>query len=216
MSTLSPAKKIFVLGATGGTGQLIIRHALAKGYDVTAMVRSPEKGAGLTGVKLAIGDARDEAALRQAIKGQDAVVSALGTPPSPFKEVTLLSTATRAVVNAMQAEGVSRLVAITGIGAGGSAGHGGFAFDHLILPLLLRHVYADKNRQEAIIRQSGLDWTLVRPAVLNDKPGKGAPRALEDLWQFHGGTIARGDVAGFILDELESGQWLHRSPLITW
>jgi len=216
MSTLSQAKKILVLGATGGTGQLIIRQALAKGYDVTALVRSPEKGAGLTGVKLAIGDARDEAALRQAIRGQDAVVSALGTPPSPFKEVTLLSTATRAVVNAMQAEGVSRLVAITGIGAGDSAGHGGFAFDHLILPLLLRHVYADKNRQEAIIRQSGLDWTLVRPAVLNDKPGKGAPRALEDLSQFHGGTIARADVAAFIVDELESGKWLKRSPLITW
>ena len=216
MSTLSHAKKILVLGATGGTGQLIIRQALAKGYDVTALVRSPEKGAGLTGVKLAIGDARDEAALRQALKGQDAVVSALGTPPSPFKEVTLLSTATRALVNAMQAEGVSRLVAITGIGAGDSAGHGGFAFDHLILPLLLRHVYADKNRQEAIIRQSGLDWTLVRPAVLNDKPGKGAPRALEDLSQFHGGTIARADVAAFIVDELESGKWLKRSPLITW
>jgi len=216
MSTLSQAKKILVLGATGGTGQLIIRQALAKGYDVTALVRSPEKGAGLTGVKLAIGDARDEAALRQAIRGQDAVVSALGTPPSPFKEVTLLSTATRAVVNAMQAEGVSRLVAITGIGAGDSAGHGGFAFDHLILPLLLRHVYADKNRQEAIIRQSGLDWTLVRPAVLNDKPGKGAPRALEDLSQFHGGTIARADVAAFIVDELESSKWLKRSPLITW
>ncbi|HEY8357898.1 MAG TPA: SDR family oxidoreductase [Ramlibacter sp.] len=216
MSTLSPAKKILVLGATGGTGQIIIRQALAKDYDVTALMRSPEKAAGLTGVKLAIGDARDEAALRQAIKGQDAVVSVLGTPPSPFKEVTLLSTATRALVNAMQAEGVSRLVAITGIGAGDSAGHGGFAFDHLILPLLLRHVYADKNRQEAIIRQSGLDWTLVRPAVLNDKPGKGAPRALEDLSRFHGGTIARADVAGFIVDELESGQWLHRSPLITW
>ena len=216
MSTLSHAKKILVLGATGGTGQRIIRQALAKGYDVTALVRSPEKGAGLTGVKLAIGDARDEAALRQAIRGQDAVVSALGTPPSPFKEVTLLSTATRAVVNAMQAEGVSRLVAITGIGAGDSAGHGGFAFDHLILPLLLRHVYADKNRQEAIIRQSGLDWTLVRPAVLNDKPGKGAPRALEDLSQFHGGTIARADVAAFIVDELESSKWLKRSPLITW
>ena len=216
MSTLSQAKKILVLGATGGTGHLIIRQALAKGYDVTALVRSPEKGAGLTGVKLAIGDARDEAALRQAIRGQDAVVSALGTPPSPFKEVTLLSTATRAVVNAMQAEGVSRLVAITGIGAGDSAGHGGFAFDHLILPLLLRNVYIDRNRQEAAVRNSGLDWTLVRPAVLNDKPGKGAPRALEDLSQFHGGTIARADVAAFIVDELESGKWLKRSPLITW
>ena len=216
MSTLSHAKKILVLGATGGTGQLIIRQALAKGYDVTALVRSPEKGAGLTGVKLAIGDARDETALRQAIRGQDAVVSALGTPPSPFKEVTLLSTATRAVVNAMQAEGVSRLVAITGIGAGDSAGHGGWAFDHLIMPLLLRNVYIDKNRQEAVVRSSGLDWTLVRPSVLNDKSGKGAPRALEDLSQFHGGTIARADVAAFIVDELESSKWLKRSPLITW
>jgi len=56
----------------------------------------------------------------------------------------------------------------------------------------------------------------VRPAVLNDKPGKGAPRALEDLSQFHGGTIARADVAAFIVDELESGKWLKRSPLITW
>lgn len=82
MSTLSPAKKIFVLGATGGTGgtgQLIIRQALAKGYDVTAMVRSPEKGAGLTGVKLAIGDARDEAALRQAMKGQVAAKPVQGS-----------------------------------------------------------------------------------------------------------------------------------------
>lgn len=77
--------------------------------------------------------------------------------------MTLLSTETSALVKAMQAEGVSRLVAITGIGAGDSAGRGGFAFDHLILPLLQRHVYADKNRQEAAIRQSGLDWTLGRP-----------------------------------------------------
>ena len=209
MSTLSHAKKILVLGATGGTGQLIIRQALAKGYDVTALVRSPEKGAGLTGVKLAIGDARDEAALRQAIRGQDAVVSALGTPPSPFKEVTLLSTATRAVVNAMQAEGVSRLVAITGIGAGDSAGHGGFAFDHLILPLLLRNVYIDRNRQEAAVRNSGLDWTLVRPSVLNDKSRKGAPRARRPVaisWRHHCPSGRRRLHSGRI------GEW----PVATW
>ena len=144
------------------------------------------------------------------------MISSLGTPPSPFKEVTLLSTATNALVKAMRGEGVSRLVAITGIGAGDSHGHGGFAFDHLILPLILRNVYADKNRQEAVIRESGLDWTLVRPSVLNDEPAKGAPRALEDLSRFHGGTIARADVARFVVDQLETGTWLHRSPLITW
>ena len=214
--TQKPPTKILVLGASGGTGRLIVNQALAKGYEVTAMVRSAEKGRELAGAKLAIGDARDEAALRQALQGQNAVISALGTPPSPFKEVTLLSTATRALVSAMKAEGVSRLVAITGIGAGDSVGHGGIMFDHLIYPLLLRNVYADKNRQEAIIRESGLNWVLVRPSVLNDKPGRGSPRALEDLSAFHGGTIARDDVAGFVIDQVSTDTWLHRSPLIAW
>lgn len=107
--------------------------------------------------KLVAGDARNAAVLREAVRGQDAVISAFGTSISPFRKVTLLSAATRALVDAMKAEKVSRLVAITGIGAGDSVGHGGFVYDNLILPLLLRNVYADKNRQEAIIRPSGLD-----------------------------------------------------------
>jgi uncharacterized protein YbjT (DUF2867 family) len=208
--------KILVLGATGGTGRLIVSQALARGYDVAALVRSPEKAGGLKGAKLIAGDARDGKALREALKGCDAVVSALGTPASPFREVTLLSTATRALVSAMKAEQVSRLVCITGIGAGDSAGHGGFLFDKLIFPLLLRKVYADKNRQEAVVRDSGLDWVVVRPSVLNDKPGSNTVRALTDLSGFHGGTISRADVASFVLDHVRADAWLHRSPLITW
>ncbi|WP_407157906.1 NAD(P)-dependent oxidoreductase [Bradyrhizobium sp. STM 3557] len=208
--------KILVLGATGGTGRLIVSEALARGYDVTALVRSPEKGSDLKGAKLIVGDARDEQTLREAVKGRDAVVSSLGSSASPFREVTLLSTATRALVSAMKAEQVSRLVCITGIGAGDSAGHGGFVFDKLIFPLLLRNVYADKNRQEAIIGDSGLDWVVVRPSVLNDKPGGHTTRALTDLADFHGGTISRADVARFVLDQVRDNSWLHRSPLITW
>ena len=208
--------KVLVLGATGGTGRLIVRRALTRGYDVTALVRSAEKGSDLTGAKLIVGDARDEKTLRQALKAQDAVISALGTPASPFREVTLLSTSTRALVSAMKAEQVSRLVCITGMGAGDSAGHGGFLFDKLIFPVLLRNVYADKNRQEAIVRASGLDWVLVRPSILNDKPGGGTIRALTDLSDFHGGTIAREDVANFVLDQVSADTWTHRSPLITW
>src|SRR3954464_12523989 len=167
--TSSP--KILVLGATGGTGRLIVSQALARGHQVTALVRSPAKASDLKGARLVVGDVSDEKVVREALKGQDAVVSALGTPASPFREVTLLSTATRALVNAMKAEHVARLVCITGMGAGDSAGHGGFLFDNVIFPLLLKKVYADKNRQEAIVRDSGLDWILVRPSVLNDKPG---------------------------------------------
>ena len=214
-SARSAHSRILVIGATGGTGRLIVSKALARGHEVTAMVRSPDKAGDLTGARLVVGDVREEKALRQALKGQDAVVSALGTPASPFREVTLLSTATRALVEAMKTEHVSRLVSITGLGAGDSAGHGGFLFDKVIFPLLLKKVYADKDRQEAIIRDSGLDWVIVRPSVLNDKPGRGAIRALTDLSGFHGGSIAREDVATFVLDQLHSDTWLHRSPLIT-
>jgi putative NADH-flavin reductase len=208
--------KILVLGATGGTGRLIVNQAVARGYDVTALVRSLEKGEALKGATLIIGDARDEKGLRQALKGRDAVISALGTPASPFREVTLLSTAARALVSAMKSEQVSRLIAITGIGAGDSAGHGGFLFDRVIFPLLLRKVYADKNRQEAIIKSSGLDWVLVRPSILNDKPGRNKIRALTDLSSFHGGAISRSDVASFVLDQVRADTWVHRSPLISW
>jgi uncharacterized protein YbjT (DUF2867 family) len=210
------APKILVLGATGPTGRHIVRQAVNRGYDVTILVRSAGKATDLKGVKLVVGDARDEKALRQAVKGRDAVISALGTPASPFREVTLLSTATRALVNAMQAEQVSRLVAITGIGAGDSAGHGGFLFDRLIFPLLLRNVYADKNRQEAIIKASDLGWIIVRPSILNNKPGGNTIRTLTDLNAFHGGSISRADVAAFVLDQVTTGDWLRKSPLITW
>lgn len=208
--------KLLVLGATGGTGRLIVSQAVARGYDVAVLVRSAEKARNLDGVEVIVGDARDEQVLRQALKGRDAVISALGTSVSPFREVTMLSTATRALIGAMKAEQVSRLVCITGIGAGDSAGHGGFLFDKLIFPLLLSKVYADKNRQEAIIRESGIDWVLVRPSVLNDQPGRGTNRVLTDLSDFRGGTISRTDVAKFVLDQVSEGSWVHRSPLITW
>ena len=206
--------KVLVLGATGGTGRAIVSQALDRGHEVVALVRSLEKTRELKGAKLVVGDARDERALREALKGVDAVVSALGTPASQFREVTLLSESTRALVNAMKAEGVSRLVAITGMGAGDSKGHGGFAFDRLIFPLLLRKVYADKDRQEAMVRNSGLDWALVRPMILNDKPGGAAIRAMTDLSGVHGGTISRQDVARFVLDQVSDDRWLHQAPLI--
>ena len=208
--------KLLILGATGGTGRLIVKEALSRGFEVRAMVRSPQKANGLEGAEIFVGDAREDATLRKALEGRDAVVSALGTPVSPFREVTSLSTATNSLVRAMKALGVLRLVCITGIGAGDSAGHGGFVFDRLILPALLRNVYADKNRQEEVVRRSGLDWVLVRPSVLNDKASRNDCRALTDLSGFNGGTIARADVASFVLDQVNANTWLHQSPLISW
>ncbi|MDF3215984.1 SDR family oxidoreductase [Mesorhizobium sp. M7A.F.Ca.CA.001.09.2.1] len=208
--------KILVLGATGATGRLIVRKALAEGHDVVALVRSKAKAEDLAGAELVEGDARDPAALTRAIAGCDAVVSSLGTAMSPFREVTMLSTATRALVGVMERQNIRRLVCITGLGAGDSRGHGGFFFDRLLLPLMLRKVYEDKDRQEDAIRSSALDWTIVRPMVLNDKPARGRIKAVTDLSGVHGGTIARADVADFVVQQLTTDTWMRRSPLITW
>jgi len=208
--------KILLLGATGGTGREIVREAGAQGHSVVALVRSKAKASDLAGVELVEGDARDAQALARALEGCAGVISSLGTPISPFREVTLLSVATRALVQAMESRNVRRLVCITGLGAGDSRGHGGFFFDRLFLPLLLRKVYDDKDRQEAIVRASNLDWVLVRPVVLTDKPARGAVRAQTDLAGIHGGTVARADVAKFVVRQLTDDTWLRCAPLITW
>ncbi len=208
--------KVLVLGATGGTGREIVREASAKGHAVVALVRSVAKAQALTGAQLVEGDARDEGVLSRALEGCSGVTCALGTGVSPFREVTLFSTATRALVKEMTRQGVRRLVCITGVGAGDSRGHGGFLYDRLVLPLLLRNVYDDKNRQEDIIRASNLDWVLVRPLILVNKPARGTVRAETDLSGINGGTIARADVARFVVEQLTEDRWLRRAPLIRW
>jgi uncharacterized protein YbjT (DUF2867 family) len=206
--------RILLLGATGGTGRFIVREAVAAGHEVVALVRDKARAGDLGGATPVEGDARDGAALTRALAGCDGAISALGTKVSPLKGVTLLSAATAALVEAMAKQGVRRLVCITRLGAGDSRGHGGFVFDRLILPLLLRNVYADKDRQEAIVRRSGLDWTLVRPMVLTDEPATGRVRATVDLAEIHGGTVPRGDVARFVVEELAAGRWTGQAPLI--
>jgi putative NADH-flavin reductase len=207
--------RVLVLGATGPTGRAIVQQLKERGHVPVALVRASARARTVDAIVVQ-GDARDETALDAALTDCDAVISALGTPASPFRKVTLLSTASRALVSSMRRRGVRRLVAITGLGAGDSRGHGGFLFDRLILPVLLRNVYADKDRQESIIAQSGLDWVLVRPVILNDKPRRGNIRVLVDLSGFHGGTISRADVATFVIDQLESDALLGKRPLIAW
>jgi uncharacterized protein YbjT (DUF2867 family) len=102
------------------------------------------------------------------------------------------------------------------MGAGDSRGHGGFLYDRLFLPLLLRSVYKDKDRQEEVIRASSLDWIIVRGTMLTDDVARGSVRAITDLAGFHGGRIARADVARFVVDQLVTNTWLRQTPLISW
>ena len=206
--------KLLVIGATGGTGRQIVREATSKGHSVVALVRSKAKANDLPNAQLVEGDARDQEVLFRTLEGCSGVISSLGTSLSPFKEVTLLSSATRALVLAMDRQKVRRLVCITGMGAGDSAGHGGFVFDKLFFPLLLAKVYQDKDRQEEIIRASNLDWVIVRPGALSNKPAVGKVRALTDLSNIHGGSIPRADVAAFVVQQLTDNTWLRKAPSI--
>ena len=206
--------KVLVLGATGGTGRLIVSDAVAKGHSVVALVRSTA-AADLPGAALIEGDARDESTLARALDGCDAVVSALGTGIG-FRKVSLLTEATRALIPAMTRSGVRRLVCISALGVGDSRGHGGFIFDRLFQPLLLSQAYKDKNRQEAVFRASSLDWVIVRPGMLIDGPARGRVKAVADLAGINGGKIARADVARFVVDQLTTDTWLRQTPVILW
>ena len=207
---------ILVLGGTGGTGREIVRQARAAGHRVTCLVRSAANLPDLHGATTVEGDARDGAALSRTLDGYDAVASALSTSMNTFQRVNVLSDSTRALVAAMAKQQVRRLVCITGVGAGDSRGHGSALYDRLIRPFLLCNVYEDKDRQEQIIRASTLDWVIVRPVILKDTPDRGAYRVLTDYAGFHGGQIARADVADFVVRQLADPTGLRQTPLLSW
>ena len=155
--------KLLILGASGGVGRLAVHAALAAGHAVTAQTRTAARLADLPdGVRLAAADPARPEALRPWLAGQDAVLYALGE--RRLGATTLFSDTTRHLIEGMTQAGVMRLVAITGVGAGETRGHGGWFYDRVIFPLFTARKYADKTRQEALIAASGLDWTILRPA----------------------------------------------------
>ena len=211
--------KILVIGATGPTGQQLVAQATAAGQEVSTLVRGTARARFAPSVKRFVGDVLDPESLRRALRGQEAVVCSLGSAATgPFKSLTLLSEGTRHLLAAMQTQGVPRLVCITGIGAGESRGHGPWWYNWLVQPLVLRGVYQDKTRQEALVRQSGLDWTLVRPVMLTNGVARGAAavRAVTDMGALRAKTIARADVAGWCMHELTEGRYRGQAPVITY
>lgn len=207
--------RLLVIGATRGIGLATVHEARRRGHDVTALVRpGRDLGEPSPEVRLVRGDAIDPEALAAAVAGQEAVVVSLGVPVRA-KGVTLFSTATHHLLAAMKEAGVERLVAVTGIGAGESKGHGGFFYDRFVNPFLLASAYQDKDRQEALIRGSDRQWLIVRPGFLTNGPRSGTYRALTDLSGVKkAGRISRADVATFIVDQLERPTLFGRAPLL--
>ena len=157
--------KLLIIGATGGSGRYLVTQALERGHAVTALVRTPAKmnvnHQRLTVIK---GNVLDLPSVEQAVSGQDAVLCALGHKRW-FYPNRILSQGTENIVNAMKTHGVRRFVCESSLGVGDSFGRLGIYYTLFTIPFILPFYYWDKGRQEAVIRASGLDWTIVRPSA---------------------------------------------------
>lgn len=208
--------KILIVGATRGIGRQVLDQALAAGHAVTALVRDARRlDAQHERLKVVQGDVLDADSVARAMAGQEAVCCSLGVKV-PWFYVTLFSEGTRNLLDAMKKSGAKRLVCVTGIGAGDSRGHGGFLYDRLFYPFMLRAIYADKDRQESLIKASNVDWVIVRPGFLTNGPLTGRYRAVMNLSGVTAGWISRADVAHFILQQLVAPSHLRQAPLLTY
>ncbi|GAB5451072.1 MAG: SDR family oxidoreductase [Halioglobus sp.] len=218
IDTPSRPQHILVIGGTSGIGLQTAELAAQRGHHVTALARRPERMP-LRHPRLQTvgGNILNKENMANAVRDKDAVVIAIGMGPTR-DEVTLFSEGTANVLSAMQDGGVDRLIAITGIGAGDSRGHGGFFYENLLFPLALKTIYTDKDRMETLIQSSterGIVWTIVRPGFLTDEPANHRYRVINDLQDVTAGDITRADVAHFIIAAIESGDYIGVSPLIS-
>lgn len=208
--------KIIVFGSTGGTGQHVVKQALNQGHAVTVLVRNPDKLKHNNKNHHVIeGDVLDMSLVERSIQGQDGVLCNLGSPPAD--QSGLRAKGTENILRAMEKTGVKRFVCQSALGVGDSRTLLPFHYTYLIVPLFLRHVFADHDIQEHLIKESTLDWVIVRPAILTDNGHTGSytydiSAHIKKLSL----KISRADVADFMLKQLTNDSWLHRTPYISY
>ena len=206
--------KLLIFGSTGSIGRHLVEQALAQGHTVTAFTRDPAKlEINHANLRVAQGDVMDFASVERAVQGQDRVLCSIGAG----RKGTIRSEGTRNIVHAMENAGVRRLVCQSTLGVGDSRGNLNSFWKYIMFGFFLRQVYADHVSQENYVKQSHLDWTIVRPAGFTDGDRSGQYR--------HGfpGTdkttklkISRADVADFMLKQLTDDTYLHKTPGLSY
>jgi len=202
--------KVLILGASGKTGRLVVDRALAKGHEVTALVRDAAKFTH-PNVRVLTGDATNREDVQKAVAGQDAVIDTIGGP-TPYKDTALERTAAQNVIDAMQAGNARRLIVISMMGLGDSKDQTPFWYEHILMPTFLRGSTKDKAALEAEVSQSGLDFVITRPPILKDDPPTGSTHVLDSGATGH--KITRADLANFLVDQLESDTYLGRAVTV--
>jgi uncharacterized protein YbjT (DUF2867 family) len=200
---------IIVFGPTGGTGRAVIAKLLGDGHTVTAFARDPSKLSATPGLTIVKGDAMNPADVKRAIPGHDAVVISLGNPQLPIAislgarrttPADICEMGTRNIVAALGPGSPVRVLAVTAYGVGDTREKMSMTFK-ILYQLFLREAMADKERQEAVLKASGLDYVLIQPVGLTDAPASG-----DWVASARGETrkmrMSRKDVAAFMADEI--------------
>jgi putative NADH-flavin reductase len=197
--------RLFILGATGGTGRALVRQARRRGHHVTAFVRSPEKlGPLIEGVAVLRGDPLDVAELRAALPNHDAVLSALGPPGTG--RTTVLREGARSIVAAMHAVGSHRILVVSAAVLFPDTG----LLGAMLRRTVLRNVAEDAAEMERIVMASGLDWTIARPPRLTNGPLTEQYLVSDGQMPRGRRSVSRADVAHFLLDEVEERRHVHQ------
>ena len=198
--------KLTVFGASGGTGTHVVSQALEAGHEVLAVVRDPARLTVPAHPRLEVTAAQvmDPAAIRSAVTGRDAVVSAIGPSRRPEEKKTraapVCTASARSITTAMQAAGSRRLVVVSA--SGPFTDGDGPLLRYVAKPIVrrvLKDAFADFVAMEQVVQASGLDWTIMRPPALTDKPLTGRYRTRDGLNLRGGLTVCRADVAHLAL-----------------
>jgi uncharacterized protein YbjT (DUF2867 family) len=205
--------RVVVFGAGGGTGRAAVALARAQGHEVTAFVRRAPPLEFDATIRVLRGDATRPLEVAEAVCGQDAVLSFLGS--KPWQASGVCSAGARNIVNAMQREGVRRLVVLSSLGVGDSRALLGWFARSVMIPLVLEREMHDKGQMEECVRASQLDWVIVRLAtsVLSNGPLTGKRRtSVDELIQSR--TLPRADVADFCLEQARDDRFLRRAVFL--
>ena len=218
--------RLVIFGPTGGTGRRLVERAIAEGHDVTAFVRDPSRiTARHERLDVVAGDAFDPGRVRDAVASNEAVISVLGSrqpsnplhPRRPGDPDGVASAGSANIIAAMKEHGVRRFVCQTAWGVGESRQDPGFAgafFMKMLVPPLLRDEYADKEAQEKLVRQSDLEWVIVRPMILTNGSWTNDYRTGVDLKPGLRPYISRADVADFLMRQLTDDTFVRSTPAI--
>jgi putative NADH-flavin reductase len=208
--------KVTIFGATGGTGSCLVEQALAAGHEVTAVVRDPVRLRTPDNALLhaAKADVLDPESIAPLVADADAVLTAIG--PRGSGPTTICHDSVASIIKAMHKAGSRRLIMVSGsiVTDKGESPYMSYLVKPIVRATFLRHVCTDMRSAEDAVHASDLDWTIMRPPSLSDKPANGHYRKAIDRNLPHGFTVSRADLAACMLALAADPAAVHRHVAI--